>query len=470
MNSIRAYLTITLVIGIGLAIAASIAMSYQRITHETEELYDAELAQISRVLEAVLSIEFEFTGVHISETTHEKQKLVISPEIIAEGEYNKDGHKYEKKLAFQVWSRKGVPLLGSSNNDVSLSFSNEPGYSYETIDDKAWRTFVRYSDTLSIWIKVSQSVEIREDVTHKIASVNASILLILLPVIFILITLIVRKGLAPLNEINRQISLRGNNNLTPLNFTSVPNELQQIVGSINHLMSSLGAAIERQRRFTGNAAHELRTPLAAIKVHAQNMHPDNERLKNIQDHIVSGIDKLTHLFNQLITLSQAECSQVYDKKEAVNMNDLVCEITTELSATIHRKQITLSTHIDKNIKIQANREKLSILLRNLIDNAVKYVPDQGKVTINAELSDTRVNLSVSDNGIGLNQEQKAHVFERFYRASSQDMDGCGIGLSIVKEICDSSGYSIALSDTERYQTGLTVTVGMPNEPMATDNP
>ncbi|MFT6471115.1 MAG: signal transduction histidine kinase, partial [Neptuniibacter pectenicola] len=127
-------------------------------------------------------------------------------------------------------------------------------------------------------------------------------------------------------------------------------------------------------------------------------------------------------------------------------------------------------HIDENIKVQANREKLSILLRNLIDNAVKYVPDQGKVTINAELSDTRVNLSVSDNGIGISQEQKAHVFERFYRASSQDMDGCGIGLSIVKEICDSSGYSIALSDTERYQTGLTVTVGMPNEPMATDTP
>ena len=132
MKSIRAYLTLTLVIGIGFAIAASIFISYQRITHETEELYDAELAQISRVLEAVLSIEFEFSGVHISDTENEVQKLVISPDIISEGEYNKDGHKYEKKLAFQVWSRKGVPLLGSSSNEISLSFSDQPGYSYET--------------------------------------------------------------------------------------------------------------------------------------------------------------------------------------------------------------------------------------------------------------------------------------------------------------------------------------------------
>ena len=92
-----------------------------------------------------------------------------------------------------------------------------------------------------------------------------------------------RTGLAPLNEINKQISLRGNKNLAPLNFTRVPDELQQIVGSINHLMFSLGNALERQKRFTGNAAHELRTPLAAIKVHAQNMYPDNERLTKIQD-------------------------------------------------------------------------------------------------------------------------------------------------------------------------------------------
>ncbi|WP_420555141.1 ATP-binding protein [Neptuniibacter marinus] len=462
MNSIRAYLTLTLVIGIGLAIAASIAMSYQRITHETEELYDAELAQISRVLEAVLSIEFEFTGVHISETTHDKQKLIISPEIIAEGEYNKDGHKYEKKLAFQVWSRKGVPLLGSGEDDADLSFSDQPGYSYETIKDKQWRTFVRYSETLSIWIKVSQSVEIREDVTHKIASVNASILLILLPVIFILITLIVRKGLSPLNEINKQISLRGNHNLTPLSFSSVPNELQQVVGSINHLMSSLGAALERQKRFTGNAAHELRTPLAAIKVHAQNMHPENERLTKIQTHIISGIDKLTHLFNQLITLSQTESSTEPTKKEKVDINGLVNEIISELNSVISNKQILLSILIDEKISVQANQETLSILLRNLIDNAVKYVPERGEIRIKAEQLNAKVKFVLSDNGIGLSDEQKTHVFERFYRAASQDTDGCGIGLSIVKEICDSSGYNITLADSDIYESGLTVTLEIPN--------
>lgn len=456
MSSIRSYLTYTLVIGIGLAIAISIAMSYQRITHETEELYDAELAQITRVLEAVLSIEFEFTGVQISDTVSDKQKLVIPPNIITDGDYDKNGHKYEKKLAFQVWSRKGVPLLGSNANDTLLTFSDQEGYSYETIQGKEWRTFVLYSDYLSIWIKVSQLVEIREEVTHEIASINASILLISLPVIFLLITFIVHRGLAPLNEINKQISIRNNSNLSPLSFSKVPNELKQVVGSVNRLMSSLDNALERQKRFTGNAAHELRTPLAAIKVHAQNIYPDNERLTKIQGHIVSGIDKLTHLFNQLITLSQAECSQDEEKKEFINFLPFINELITELAPTIEEKSINVALKIDSQITIEANRDTLSILLRNLIDNAVKYVSQNGNIEIEACKTDDKINIAISDDGPGLTTEQKTQVFERFYRAANQDTYGCGIGLSIVKEICEGSHYQIDLSDSCIAETGLTV--------------
>jgi two-component system sensor histidine kinase QseC len=458
MKSIRSYLIYTLGIGVGLAICISITLSYKIITHETEEIYDAELAQISRVLEGVLSIEFEDSGVQLTDTARKQSKLIIPPDIIADGEYNSRGHKYEKKLAFQVWSRKGVPFISSNADDKMLSFSDEAGYNYETIKGRQWRSFVLYSDTLSVWIKVAQLVEIREEVAHEIASVNAATLILLLPIILILITLIVRRGLGPLNQINQAISLRGNNNLTPLNFSKVPNDLKKVVGSVNRLMFTLDQALERQKRFTGNAAHELRTPLAAIKVHAQNMYPDNERLRHIQRHIVSGIDKLTHLFNQLIALSQAEAYRDVEKEELILLQSLVGELISESLPAINGKKISIKLFIDDKLCVQGNTDTLSILLRNLIDNAVKYVCDEGKIEIKATSIENYVTISIADNGSGLTNDQKKHVFERFYRASSQDTFGCGIGLSIVKEICDGSCYNITLSDSLNTSTGLTVTL------------
>lgn len=458
MKSIRSYLTYSLVFSIGVAVAISIGLSYNRITHETEELYDAELAQIARVLEAILKIEFKFTGIQISDTVTDKPELIIAPDIISEEEYDKSGHKYEKKLAFQVWSRKGVPILSSNAQNKLLSFSDQAGFNYESVNGNRWRTFVLYSDYLSVWIKVSQLVEIREELTHEIASVNTSFLLISLPIIFLLITLIVRKGLAPLEEINQQISIRNNANLTPLSFSKVPNELQQVVDSVNRLMVSLKLAMERQKRFTGNAAHELRTPLAAIKVHAQNIYPETERLTKIQDHIVSGIDKLTHLFNQLITLSQAESDEGVRQKEVIQLSILFDELLAELRPILLEKEIELQAQINPNIYVHANRDALSILLRNLLDNAAKYVLQQGQVLIAAQCIEGQVNISISDNGPGLTSEQKLHAFERFYRGSSQDKYGCGIGLSIVQEICDACDFQITLLDSNIAETGLTVTL------------
>jgi two-component system sensor histidine kinase QseC len=458
LNSIRSFLTYTLVFCIGIALFIAIIMSYQRITQETEELYDAELAQTSRVLEAVLAIELEYTGVEFSEKVIRDQKRILPPDVSSDEEYDTKGHKYERKLTFQVWNRKGAPLLGSGVNSSVLSFRPDEGYGQEQINEEEWRTFVLYSDKLAVWIKVAQQVEMRDDVIHGIATLNATVLSAFLPIIFILITLIVRKGLTPLNEINKQISLRDNSNLTPLNITRIPNELTLVVESVDRLMLSLDRALERQKRFTGNAAHELRTPLAAIKIHAQNLYPETARLQKIQDNIVLGVDKLTHLFNQLITLSQAECSPEQSKPEPIKLNDFIDDLMMDMQAGLTEKQISLQAKIQVDCQIYADKDTLRIMLRNIIDNAIKYIPEQGKIEIEAIQMDNEVSLRISDNGPGLTTEHTKHVFERFYRASSQDTFGCGIGLSIVKEICEKSNYRISLSESIIAKSGLTVII------------
>lgn len=456
MRSIRSFLTLALVGGIVLSILVAISASYQRITHETEEIYDAELAQIARVLEATLAIQFDYSAGSFINSQPVNPKLILPPDILSDEEYDSSGHKYEKKLSFQVWSRKGVPLLGSPASGTMLPFSAIEGYAEESINGQAWRTFVLFSDPLSIWIKVGQLVEIRNEITEEVAAVYIAVPLIVLPLIVLLITLIVRKGLSPLKEINQEISERNTSNLKPLKLNRIPTELEHVVESVNSLMYSLEQALERQKRFTSNAAHELRTPLAAIKIHAQNIHPDSERLHKIQDNIVLGIDKLTHLFNQLITLSQMESHNKTDQ-QTFPLSQLVEELIQSMQQHINEREITLKVALGSQ-QVRANRDALEVLLRNLIDNAIKYTPVGGTVKIEANIQNDVLTLLISDNGPGLNPEQRTQAFERFYRSAGQDTFGCGIGLSIVKELCDQCGYAITLEDSIIADSGLTVTV------------
>ncbi|WP_299183356.1 ATP-binding protein [uncultured Neptuniibacter sp.] len=460
MRSIRTFLILSLISSIGIVILLAIVISYQRVTHETEELYDAEIAQISRVLEAVLSIELEFSGGTIPEIIPAEQTLILPPEIHAEGEYDSSGHKYEKKLAFQVWNRKGVPLLGSDASGSVMTFTAEEGFLTENINQQAWRTFTLYSEKLAIWIKVGQLVEIRDEVTEEVATVYSTVPLIMLPIIIILITLIVRRGLAPLESISREISARSTENLTPLKMSSIPAELRQVVDSVNHLLISLDRALERQKRFTSNAAHELRTPLAAIKVHAQNIYPEDERLKRVQSHIIQGIDKLTNLFNQLITLSRTETNHYASQQSEVAWEGLVASLKDNaLNQMLSTKAIQLHVDFSAAPVVRSNPDALAIILRNLMDNALKYTPEGGQVWVRSLQSETDVVLELEDNGPGLSDNQRQLAFERFYRASNQTIEGCGLGLSIVYQLCEQFGYQVQLAAAKPDGTGLKVTIG-----------
>ena len=458
MKSIRSFLIYSLVLSIGLVVLIAIIVGYERITHETEELYDAELAQISRVLEAVLAIELDFAEHAEPTASLSSQTLILPPAIDTDDEYDSSGHKYEKKLAFQVWSRKGVPILGSDASGAVLPFSAQAGYKNETLNNQDWRTFSLYSEQLSIWIKVGQLIEIRDEVTEEIATIFGIVPLVMFPIIILLITLNVRYGLSPLRHICREISARGTENLTPLNIKKVPSELNQVVDSVNHLLTSLDKALERQKRFTANAAHELRTPLAAIRVHVQNIYPEDDRLRRVQGHIIQGIDKLTHLFNQLITLSRAETSDYASHQQKVELTALVEGLKAQdCKRAIVDKGIEVTLDINAPV-VTANPDALTIILRNLLDNALKYTPDGGLVTVRSYSDHGKVTVEVEDNGPGLSEQQQQLAFERFYRAADQTIEGCGLGLSIVYQLCNQFNYDIKLSSSTQFETGLKVSI------------
>ncbi|MFW1678385.1 sensor histidine kinase, partial [Pontibacter sp. JAM-7] len=245
-------------------------------------------------------------------------------------------------------------------------------------------------------------------------------------------------------------------NLNQLSFNNVPAELNPLVNEINRLMAELAISLERQKRFTSNAAHELRTPLAAIKVHAQNLFPEDERTRRIQQNIVQGIDRLAHMFNQLITLSRVEAADRDYMLQTLQLKTQVAEVLQELQGEIDDKRLQVAVQLNDTLQAETNRDVLQILLRNLLGNAVRYTPEGGTICIDALPAMEGTGLVISDSGPGLNAEQKQLVFDRFYRASGQNTDGCGIGLSIVREICEHFGYQVQLLDSELAETGLRV--------------
>jgi two-component system sensor histidine kinase QseC len=441
-------------------------VSYARVTHETEELYDAELAQTARILEALLLVELKHSGEPLDELSPSSLHIHI-PTLDADDDAEEvRGHKYEKKLAFRAWSLKGVPLLSSDGGSELLSFSHQQGYSVTEVNNKAWRTFTLFSNTLSIWITVAQSVEIRDELTEEIALQNSVILIGLIPLVILLIAWIVPRGLAPLVQINREIQSRDDRNLKPLSHEGIPLELQDVVNSLNKFMASLGESIESQRRFTANAAHELRTPLAGIKIHAQNLKADTERNQRIKNNIISGIDRLSYLFNQLITLNRVEAQARDDELEFVSLSQLLDTTVTNLQAKAEQKQQQLLVKAQTGLSLKANPAKFDILLGNLLGNAIKYTPNGGLISLEVcVIHADKASLIIEDNGPGLSEEEREKAFQRFYRAADQAIEGCGIGLSIVKEICDSAHWHISLSASE--SGGLRVEVqGIPCHSMA----
>ncbi|MFW1678744.1 sensor histidine kinase N-terminal domain-containing protein, partial [Pontibacter sp. JAM-7] len=233
MNSVRTQLLVALLVAIALLMGAAVVMSYSSVSYETEELYDAELAQSARVLESLLSIEMEFSGPVPSGAPSPQQRLINPPTVSSLEEYDQFAHKYEKKLAFKVWTRKGTLLLGSGDKLTMLNFSPQRGFGYEESPAGSWRSFTHYSEALALWIKVAQRLEIREELTHKIAILNTSALLLVLPLMVLLIYLIVRWGFKPVLHISHEVANRGAHNLNQLSFNNVPAELNPLVNEIN---------------------------------------------------------------------------------------------------------------------------------------------------------------------------------------------------------------------------------------------
>lgn len=452
MSSIRGRLFF-LILGLLIVIwGVMMAATYFTTRHEIEEVFDAQLAQAMHVLHDLVQHE-------VKEEELNNIQLDIPD--------NFQSHPYEKKLAFQVWNHEHLVLR--SGSAPAHPMTDIKGYSDNTIEGQKWRLLMIHDEQESYRLIVGERYEIRNELISEILIHVSWPILLSLPFLAFLITLGINRGLAPLKKVADDVRHRSPQQLSPIAVNDAPAEIHPLITSLNHLLMRLDEAFESERRFTANAAHELRTPLAALKAQAQvAMKADDtqQRLKALEQ-IIRGVDRATHLVEQLLTLARIDPESVSSTHVPVNLSTIVEAICSELAPLALKKHIDLEYSSKEAAIVMGLSTALSILARNLVDNAIRYTPEGGKVSVAVFKSDNRIHLKVSDNGPGIPEEERPRVLDRFYRIVGTNETGSGLGLSIVKRITELHGAALEISSPETNKgTRITVSFPLPSSPRA----
>jgi len=278
----------------------------------------------------------------------------------------------------------------------------------------------------------------------------------------IIIWYAVGRGLAPLNALSRTISGWDVDKMPPLLISNAPQEIRPVVSALNGLLIKLDRAMSLQRQFTADAAHELRTPLTAIKLQldvltrAQSVEARNDAVQKLSE----GIDRCIHLASQLLAASRSMEVKTTPDFKTVRFNELVRSSMATFVALASSKNIDIVFESHVECKINGDEEGLRVLVNNLMDNAVRYTPEKGEVTVRVFKEAGQTILEVGDTGSGIPENEREKIFQRFYRIPGTSSTGSGLGLSIVKSVAENHGAAVAVMNGS-FQKGTTFRVVFP---------
>ena len=457
-RSVRTVLLAGTIAALLVVLGAAAWMSYAGGQEEAQELFDARLATSGRVLEALLARQVE-------RATIESPIVITLPRPIEgahDDEPNPLGHYYETKIAFQVWDAGGNLLVRSALAPSTRFAPLAPGFSDQTFNREPWRVFTLASG--GVWIQVAERDDVRNELSEKLALAATTPLMIGIPVLVLLLALLIGYGLAPLASLAQQIESRQPDALTPIALERAPAEVAPVLQALNGLLGRVRKALERERRFTADAAHELRTPLAALKVHAQNAAratSEAERKASLERMLV-GLDRTIHLSEQMLALSRASAAGVHAPLP-VALRPLVAEVVETLQPRVRERGARVDVVCvppATQAEINGDRQQLRSLVGNLIDNALRYGPAGGAIEVALRADDDGVSLAVSDEGPGIPADLRERVFESYYRIPGSPDTGSGLGLAIAREIATAHGARIEIG-AGKDGTGTRIVVTFP---------
>ncbi|HTI45066.1 MAG TPA: ATP-binding protein [Casimicrobiaceae bacterium] len=363
------------------------------------------------------------------------------------------------ELVTQIWDRNGV-LVYWSEPGMGLPIPETEGYSTVHHEGRDWRVYTMVQGTHAL--QVAQAQDQRDAIATQTAIRTLVPFVAFLPLFALLIWVGVGRGLAPLRTMSEAVSKRRPDAMAPLNERDLPEELKPLAHSLNELLARLDAALGAQRRFTADAAHELRTPLAALKLQLDMARRavDADRRESAYADLDAGVRRASHLVDQLLTLARIEPESLASRTVDCDLTELAKEAIVARHALAADKGVDLGLARSAPAHVRGDPASLAILMSNLIDNALRYTPHGGRVDVAVDASDTEAIFSVADTGPGIPAQDRERVFDRFYRGDAVPESGSGLGLSIVKRIADAHHGAIGL-DEGAGGTGLVVTIRFP---------
>tara|TARA_R110002049_G_scaffold92775_1_gene229953 strand:- start:885 stop:2273 length:1389 start_codon:yes stop_codon:yes gene_type:complete len=454
ISSIKRFLLLAVLSLIVIAWSLSAVFNYSSSKEQVEELFDAELAQMSRILQSVM-----INHIRSSSDAYSPSLDYLDKELLVETfghqEFTERGHKYEKKLAFQVWDAQGH-LFFENFSTLPKQFDGlKAGYEDIKAQGLVWRTFTLKDADFGFWLRAAQREDVRTELTSDIAINTILPNLIMLPVLVFFIVLLIRKGLSPLSQISSALKGRGYQNLEEIQASNYPIELKHLVEELNDLFSRVMEASNRERRFTADAAHELRTPLAISKVHLQNILQvsESEQVKDFVSKALLGIERLIHMVQQLLILSRLDAHQEQEELTQIDLNAMLKDIIDGFNGqpVASRKSITIKSTSTANWL--AHEIQMRILLRNLLDNAYRYANESTQISV--ILSDKAI--VIRNHCAFMSDVQLQQSLERFKRGASSQQ-GSGLGLSICQLICTQNKYSFSMLNRADGEEGIEVTI------------
>lgn len=436
-HSLRLRILFGVLAAVCIAWLAVAVFAYRAALHEAEELLDAHLAQSATLL-------LSFIG-------DEAHELAEHP----------PRHRYDKKVAFQVWEG-GTQLLTHSEAapDTRLSPDSE-GFSDASVDGKHWRVFSTWDEDHRYLIQVADATGSRDDVSEEIARHLLLPLVFGLPALGFALGAFILAAFRPLTRLADSIAAQAPERLQPIKLPDAPREIAPILERLNRLFERVSRTQEEERRFTADAAHELRTPLAVMQTYAEvaNAASDETTRRQALDNLLTGSRRATRLLEQLLMLARLDAQAELRNSEPCDLRAIVVDTVATLIPAALQKNVDVEIDEGPAVLVSGAAMLLQVLVRNLVDNAIRYTPAGGNVRIALQARKNGISLQVADSGPGIPTDQHEEALGRFRRLDESGQEGHGLGLSIVSRIVELHGASLTLG-TPPSGKGLLVSVDL----------
>lgn len=416
-------------------IAAALA-TWIDAQHELDELLDSHLAQAGALL--------------LAQQTHE----------LAEGDEHLDVlplHRYSPRVVFQVWHGGRLALRSLNAPEIRMSHLDH-GFETLKIGETSWRVLAARGDPSNVQVYVGEQTESRAAIMVAVMRSMLWPLLIALPLSGLVSWWGVRHGLAPLRRLGLAVAEREPQAVQAIHMDEAPAEMLPLISALNRLFERIADLLESERRFTADATHELRTPIAAIRAQAQvamAAKQSGQRLHALQSTLLA-CDRATHLVQQLLTLSRLEAGAAV-ASETLELGELVRHVLAELAPHAIERQQMIELDAPDPCSVLGDPALLGVLVRNLVDNAIRYSPASSPLSIGVHALHAQVVLSVDDGGPGLDDAHRQRLGERFFRVLGTGQNGSGLGWSIVRRIATAHGAGIEVGPSS-HLGGLSVQV------------